>query len=73
MGTTSKARPTEYRGVVYESKCEAMFARFLELHFSAILRRDPVDYTLIKTSQDADWLRGYEDAIRSTRFDVEAS
>lgn len=26
-----EARPTEYRGVVYRSKCEAMFARWLEL------------------------------------------
>lgn len=26
-----KARPTEYRGIVYRSKSEAMFARYLEL------------------------------------------
>jgi hypothetical protein len=26
-----QARPTEYKGVVYRSKCEAMFARYLEL------------------------------------------
>jgi len=31
MGKTLRARPTEYRGIVYESKCEAMFARWLEL------------------------------------------
>lgn len=31
MGSTFKARPTEYRGIVYKSKCEAMFARYLEL------------------------------------------
>lgn len=28
-----KARPTEYRGVVYRSKSEAMFARYLDLRF----------------------------------------
>ena len=26
-----EARPTEYKGTVYRSKCEAMFARWLEL------------------------------------------
>jgi hypothetical protein len=29
-----EARPTEYKGTVYRSKCEAMFARWLELRWS---------------------------------------
>ena len=31
MPRTLKVRPTEYKGVLYRSKCEAMFARYLEL------------------------------------------
>lgn len=29
-----QARPTEYKGIVYRSKSEAMFARYLELRFN---------------------------------------
>jgi hypothetical protein len=35
MKRSFEARPTEYKGVVYKSKCEAMFARFLELEAEA--------------------------------------
>lgn len=38
MKKTLKARPTEYRGIVYKSKCEAMFARYLELSVPDTLR-----------------------------------
>jgi hypothetical protein len=31
MARALKARPTEYKGVRYRSKCEAMFARWLDL------------------------------------------
>lgn len=35
MKPTLTARQTEYKGVVYKSKCEAMFARYLELYMEA--------------------------------------
>lgn len=31
MQETRKATPTEYKGIAYRSKCEAMFARYLDL------------------------------------------
>lgn len=31
MKARPRARPTEYRGILFDSKCEAMFARFLDL------------------------------------------
>lgn len=31
MQNTRKANPTDYKGIRYKSKCEAMFARYLEL------------------------------------------
>jgi hypothetical protein len=36
MDTNRKATPTEYKGIVYRSKSEAMFARYLELEASEL-------------------------------------
>jgi len=44
MNHCKKARPTEYKGVVYRSKSEAMFARWIELRYGREMKWLQEDY-----------------------------
>lgn len=44
MSARLEAVPTEYKGVVYRSKCEAMFARWIELEMIGVRNYDHFEY-----------------------------